>query len=68
MSQSNEKRARRAWRKRMDKIARSDWALLTRNMQAIKRKLNRRKWAIIILLVLLAGAILWGVILSVNIG
>ncbi|HDY87741.1 MAG TPA: hypothetical protein ENH82_06435 [bacterium] len=68
MSQSNEKRARRAWRKRMDKIARSDWALLTRNMQTIKRKLNHRKWTIIILSVLLAGAVLWGVILSVNIG
>ncbi len=65
MSQSNEKRARRAWRKRMDKIARSDWALF---IKTIKRKLNRRKWAIIILSVLLVGAVLWGVILSVNIG
>lgn len=64
MSQSNEKRARRAWRKRMDKIARNDWALY---IKTIKRKLNRRKWTIIILSVLLAIAILWGVILSVSI-
>lgn len=65
MSQSNEKRARRAWRKRMDKIARSDWALF---IKTIERKLNRRKWTIIILSVLLASAVLWSVILSVNIG
>ena len=65
MSQSSEKRARRAWRKRMDKIARNDWALFINTSQ---QKLNRRKWAIIILSILLFIAILWGVILSVNIG
>ena len=70
MSQSTEKRARRAWRDRMKSIAGSDWEKAVTDIKDLKLTLEgyevadkRQRVAIIILSVLcaiLAAAALWG--------
>lgn len=63
MSQSTEKRARRAWRNRMKATAGSDWE---NTVEAIKKYLTIIRWqriAIIVLSILsavLTGVIVWG--------
>ncbi len=60
MSQSTEKRARRAWRNRMSSIAGGDWE---KYMKLTDKKLVRQHIIIItlsVLCVILSGLCVWG--------
>ena len=63
MSQSTEKRARRAWRNRMQATAGDDWKKWTETAKYQIKIVRRQKIAIIALSILsavLAGVAVWG--------